>query len=102
MGVELPAPMMSPLKALAWLWAPAFPETLSVDCLLKGSSVESAVPLAVQKVLFYSCMPIAALITLVVAERTLLQLTRSRRKAVMNTKERLWATALIVTFWHQL
>eukprot|EP00878_Enallax_costatus_P045249 GHUV01054318.1.p1 GENE.GHUV01054318.1~~GHUV01054318.1.p1 ORF type:complete len:208 (-),score=48.37 GHUV01054318.1:23-646(-) len=50
MPIEWPASIAYPLKALAWVWSPASPETLSIECVL---STSSRLPVSIQKVVFY-------------------------------------------------
>ncbi|WIA08532.1 hypothetical protein OEZ85_007966 [Tetradesmus obliquus] len=68
MQVDWPQSLALPLKALAWVWASASPETLSVECLIDGSS---AIPVAVRKVVFYLSVPVVMLAVLLLLEITL-------------------------------
>eukprot|EP00775_Hariotina_reticulata_P002609 gene2609-2911_t len=67
--------MLNALKGLAWVWAPANPDTLAPDCITIPSE---SVPLAIQKVLFYLAVPVAMLVLLVAVEWTSLAIRGCR------------------------
>eukprot|EP00878_Enallax_costatus_P022488 GHUV01023859.1.p1 GENE.GHUV01023859.1~~GHUV01023859.1.p1 ORF type:complete len:250 (+),score=41.43 GHUV01023859.1:959-1708(+) len=97
MPVDWPVTVAYPLKVLAWLWSPASPETLSIDCVLPRSST---LPTSMQKVLYYICMPVALLLVLVSIEAVLLRIQHARRQAVVvGMKDRLLASILVAIFF---
>lgn len=59
-----PATIARPLQALAWIWAPASPQTLAPECLLQSSASASGVA----KVLFYVTLPVVLLVVLLLSE----------------------------------
>lgn len=65
MNIRWPVTMLYPIQALAWFWATASPQTLSLECVLP---VSSSVPMAVQQIVFYLSMPVALLVVLLVVE----------------------------------
>jgi hypothetical protein len=103
LSIDWPASIAYPIHALAWVWSSSSPETLSADCILPAGS---SMPLSVQRVVFYLCMPIAMLLVLLVLE-TLLHTRccyiRRRVTAMGGTPSRLLprlgSTAMVVLFF---
>lgn len=98
LGIAWPAAMSVPLQAVAWLWSAASPETLSPDCLLSRGG---AVPLAMQKVLFYLLMPVVMLILLWLLDCIYLLCLPARRrmKARITMKRCMIVTAFVTLFF---
>lgn len=98
MGISWPPTLACPLQALAWVWSSASPETLSIDCLLKND--HSAIPLAMQKVLFYLIMPLAMLLLLLLVEWAMIALLQSKAMASSESiVDRLLKCATIAVFF---
>jgi hypothetical protein len=98
-GVELPASLEYPLQALAWAWAPAVPETLSIECILPHGS--SSMPVSVQRMLFYLALPVVMwlLLLAVNAVHALIRMWRSRSASydtVVCWKGRAAVAAMVV------
>lgn len=82
-AIPFPDLIMAPLRALAWFWAPASPETLSIDCLLTGN----ALPMAIQRTLFYLGTPFAMLFALLILEAAWVKLVhKGRARATMANR----------------
>ncbi|KAF6259507.1 hypothetical protein COO60DRAFT_1460131 [Scenedesmus sp. NREL 46B-D3] len=100
LGLDWPATMEYPLRVLAWVWATSSPETLSVDCILP---VDSRLPLAVQRVLFYLGIPVVMLVALLIIEMLSLKRCcvrrRRRPRTAIRLVHRLGSTAMAVLFF---
>jgi hypothetical protein len=98
LNIEFPGTVTAPLKAVAWFWAPASPQALSIDCLLEGSAAAGNLPVAMQRVLLYICIPIAMLLALLFVEAALLKLAH---KASVRTgmADRLFSSAFVAAFF---
>jgi hypothetical protein len=98
LNIEFPSTVTAPLKAVAWFWAPASPQALSIDCLLEGSAAAGTLPIAMLRVLVYICMPLAMLLALLVLEATLLKFAhKSSVRAGMA--DRLFSSAFVAAFF---
>uniref|UniRef100_A0A383V756 Tyrosine-protein kinase ephrin type A/B receptor-like domain-containing protein n=1 Tax=Tetradesmus obliquus TaxID=3088 RepID=A0A383V756_TETOB len=99
-GVELPAPLAYPLQALAWAWAPAVPQSPSIECILSHGSSSSSIPVSIQCMLFYLSMPFVVLVLLPALDSVCVLLYRKRpalSTAAVGWRERL-AVAVTVVF----
>jgi hypothetical protein len=105
LSIDWPASIAYPLRVVAWVWSSSSPETLSADCILPA---DSSVPLAVQRVLFYLCMPIAMLLVLLVFELLLhFNLGQCSRRRIIAASTgtsqkllpRLGSSAMVVLFF---
>jgi hypothetical protein len=99
LNIEFPSSVTAPLKAVAWFWAPASPQALSIDCLLGGSGAAGALPIAMQRVLVYICIPLAMLLALLLLEVTFLKFSRKSRARGQGMADRLFASGFVAAFF---
>lgn len=97
MDVEWPNSISYPLRVLAWVWSPTSPETFSIACILPRTST---LPLALQQVLFYICMPVALLLILVLIEVSSSSLKRFQKLSdVVSLHDRVLSNSLVAVFF---
>lgn len=94
MNINFPVTLTYPIRVLSWFWAPASPETLSIDCLFEP---HEAMPKAVQRLLFYLLTPIAMLVILLIIEAATLKLYH-RESVRAGLADRLYSYVLVVLF----
>jgi hypothetical protein len=99
LNIEFLSTVTAPLQAVAWFWAPASPQALSIDCLFGASGAASALPLAMKRVLVYILMPLAMLLALLALEVTLLKCARRSRARGQGMANRLFASGFVAAFF---
>lgn len=100
-GVQWPETVGVPLQVLAYVWAPASPESASVECLLQiASNAGSRVPMGVAKVIFCLGMPLAMLALLLLLEVCIIAVKRWRHpRQTIYIVDRLISTTMVVVFF---